>query len=98
MVINESRQQAMELTKSFCDAVSIGSGKTIDFYKMLWIVHWAIEQYGWSKTREMLETIMLAPDFEPVNAPLLLRDALLKQAVQEDPLGNWFVKALQSVK
>ena len=96
MVIDSSRQQAMELTRSFCDAISIGANQTTDFYKMLWIVHWAIEHYGWKKTRSTLEEIMLTPGFEPVTAPILLRDALLTQQESEGVLGDWFKKAIQN--
>lgn len=96
MVINESRQQAMDLTRNFCDAVSVGTNQRTDFYKLLWIVHWAIEQYGWSKTRDTLESIMISPEFNPADAPLLLRDALLNHPVPEDALGTWFAKAIQA--
>ena len=94
MVIDSSRQQAMELTRNFCDAISTGSNQTTDFYALLWIVHWAIEHYGWTKTRSTLEEIMLAQDFDPVNAHLLLRDALLQQQASKDVLGEWFEKAI----
>jgi hypothetical protein len=96
MVIDTSRQQAIELTRNFCDAISIGGNESPDFYKMLWIVHWAIEQYGWAKTRDTLESIMLSPEFEPAGAPVLLRDTLLEQPAPEDALGTWFTKALQA--
>ena len=96
MVINSSRQRALELTRNFCDAVSIGAGKPIDFYKMLWIVHWAIEQFGWEKTRDTLETLMVSTEFNPEQAPILLRDTLLKDRVAEDALGEWFVRAIKS--
>ena len=95
MVIDSSRQQAMELTRNFCEAVSTGASQQPDFYKMLWIVHWAIEKYGWKKTHNTLEEIMLGADFNPVTAPLLLRDTLLKQQTSQDVLGDWFNKAIQ---
>lgn len=96
MVIDSTRQQAMELTRNFCEAISTDGNYSTDFYKMLWIVHWAVEKYGWSKTRDTLEGIMISPEFIPADAPLLLRDALLNQSVPEDALGTWFVKALQA--
>ncbi len=96
MVIDSTRQQAMELTRNFCEAISAGGNYSPDFYKMLWIVHWAIETYGWSKTRDTLESIMLMPEFEPANAPILLRDTLLAQPKPEDRLGTWFMKALKA--
>lgn len=96
MEIDTLRQQARELTQNFYDAIVTGLHQPPDFYKMLWIVHWAVEFYGQKKTREVLEEIMLEPDFDPVTAPLFLRDALLKQQPRQDVLGRWFEKALKS--
>lgn len=96
MVIDSSRQQAMDLTRNFCDAISLGAHQTPDYYKMLWIVHWAIEKYGWKKTRDTLEEIMLASGFESETAPVLLRDTLLQEQISQEVLGDWFNKAIQS--
>ena len=94
MVINETRQQALDLTRNFCDAVSVGTRDGPDFYKMLWITHWAIEQFGRRKTRDAMEEIILAPNFEPEKAPDILRDTLLLQQTEHDDLEAWFRKAM----
>ncbi len=96
MVMNESRQQAIQLTRSFCEAVNICEKTSTDFYKMLWIAHWAIENYGWEKTRQAVEDIMVAPNFKPDKAPLLLRDKLLVRKVNDDCMEEWFKKAMSA--
>ena len=86
----------MHLARSFCDAVSMGDGNGPDFYKMLWIAHWAIENYGWQKTRQTLEEIMLLPDFKPQRAPTLLRDKLMTRQIYDDCMEEWFKKAISA--
>lgn len=94
MTLNESRQQAIGLAKNYVVAISATTGKTMDFYRMLWVIHWSIETYGGKKTRDALENLILAPDFEPERAPEQLRDFILTQALDADAFSAWFKRAI----
>lgn len=94
MSLSDSRQHALFLTKNFVEAISMTTGKKIDFYKMLWIMHWSIDAYGKERTREVLEELILSPGFEPERSPEQLRDLLLKRALEEDAVSAWFKRAI----
>ncbi len=96
MIINESRQRAIELTRNYAEAINFATGKSVDFYQLLWIMHWAIETHGLDKTRDALENIMLSKDFAPDSTPMLLRDYLLTSKDTEDRLEEWFNKSMSA--
>ncbi len=96
MIINESRQQAIELTRNYAEAINFATGKTVDFYQLLWIMHWAIETHGLHKTRDALESLMLSQDFAPESTPTMLRDYLLSRKEREEHLEEWFNKAMNT--
>lgn len=96
MVISKSRHQAIELTRNFVTTVSLATGKPVDFYMVLWVVHWAIENYGMDKTKETLVDIMLDNNFDPENVAVMLRDRLFTEKIEEDILGEWFKRALSA--
>ncbi len=91
---NETRQQAIGITKNLAELIYMAAGKELDFYQLLWVIHWAIENHGLPQTRKVVEEVMLAPEFKPENMALALRDALIEHRVKEDRLGEWFQKAM----
>jgi len=96
MVVSKSREQAIKLTRNFALTVSLAAGKSLDFYRLLWVVHWAIENYGVEKTEQTLSEIMVESDFDPEDVPALLRDRLFTARIQEDALGDWFERAVNN--
>ena len=96
MVMSQSRHQAIELTRNFATTVSLARGKPVDFYMVLWVVHWAIENFGLEKTKDTLVDIMLDTDFDPDNVAMLLRDRLFVGKVEDDILGDWFNRAMST--
>lgn len=96
MVVSKTRAQAIKLTRNFALTISIATGKSLDFYRLLWVVHWAIENYGVEKTEQTLSEIMVDSDFDPENTPVLLRDRLFTTQVEEDTLGDWFERAVNN--
>lgn len=94
MIASSSRQKAIELTRNFVNTVSLATGKPIDFFMLLWVVHWAIESFGEEKTKQTLVDIMLDTNFAPENAAIMLRDRLFVNKIEEDKLGEWFKKAI----
>lgn len=94
MTINESRQHAIEMTRNYVEVIAFATGKTVDFYQLLWVMHWAIETYGTDKTRQALEDIMLSEDFEPDEMPKALRNLLFNQKIQDGRMEEWFNRAI----
>lgn len=76
--------------------VSTATGKSVDFYMLLWVVHWAIENFGLEKTQETLADIMVDNNFDPENAAVMLRDRLFVHQVEEETLGDWFERAVNN--
>ena len=96
MVVSKTRAQAIKLTRNFALTVSLAVGKSLDFYRLLWVVHWAIENYGVEKTEQTLSEIMVDSDFDPENTPVLLRDRLFTTRIEEDALGDWFERVVNN--
>ena len=96
MVISKSRFQAIKVARNFALTASLASGKSVDFYMLLWVVHWAIENFGLEKTEQTLSEIMVETDFDPENAPAMLRDRLFTNRVEEGVLQDWFERALNN--
>jgi hypothetical protein len=94
MVVSQTRHQAIELARNFATTISLATGKPVDFYMLLWVAHWAIENYGLDKTRQALVDIMLDTNFNPDNVAIMLRDRLFTDQVEEDILGDWFKRAI----
>lgn len=52
------RQQAFELVREFADTWEQGGNGQVDFYKLLWVTHWAVENFGIDRVRQMLFEVM----------------------------------------
>lgn len=94
MVVGKTRHQAIELTRNFVSTVSLATGKPMDFYKLLWVIHWAIENFGLEKTQHTLADILVDSDFDPEHTPIVLRDRLFVNRVEQDALEDWFKRAI----
>lgn len=96
MISSKSRHQAIELTLNFVKTVSVATGKSMDFYMLLWVTHWAIENFGLEKTQRTLAEILVENNFDPENVPIVLRDRLFVNQVEQETLGDWFKRAMSS--
>ncbi|NLN92638.1 MAG: hypothetical protein GX130_04910 [Candidatus Hydrogenedens sp.] len=91
----DSRHIAISMTKSISKIVESATGESLDFYMLLWTVHWAIDYYGVEKTRNKLVEILLDTDFKAQGLATQLRDTLFQEQMDQDALGDWFVKAMK---
>ena len=91
-----TRQQAIELTRSYAITIFLAHGKPVDFYKLLWVVHWAIEHYGREKTDQALADILMEPDFDSDTIAARLREHFLEYGMKDSAMGSWFARAMKA--
>ena len=91
-----TRQQAIELTRMYAITIFLAHGKPLDFYKILWVVHWAVEHFGREVTEHTLADILLEPDFNPDTMTDRLREHLLEYGLKDGAMRAWFERALQA--
>jgi hypothetical protein len=92
--MEDTRREAYQIVKQFrADAVWSGN-EELDFFKMLWVVHWGVETYGRHAVRKALADIQKDPEVNAANAPGSLRNTLLRSE-EQDGLAAWFYRALE---
>ncbi len=93
MVGQDARQQAFELVKEFTEAYALSGRPGLDFYKLLWVAHWGVENFGAKRVRDMLQQLMENPPDESEDLAERLRDKLFK--FPEDKIAAWFYRAMK---
>lgn len=91
----DNRHIAISMTKSISRIVESATGQSLDFYMLLWTVHWAIDYYGVEKTRSTLVDMLLETDFKATDLATGLRDTLFQEQMEMDALGDWFSQAMK---
>lgn len=91
----DTRHIAIAMTRSIAQIIEGATDQQVDFYKLLWNVHWAIDYYGVDKTRSTLIEIVLDADFKADELATRLRDTLFQEQMKEDALGDWFTHAMK---
>lgn len=87
------RQQAFGLVREFADTWEQGGNGQVDFYKLLWVTHWAVENFGIDRVRQMLFEVMAQSSPLTEDPAERLR---LKIMHVNDNIGEWFKRALKS--
>ncbi|HOQ89575.1 MAG TPA: hypothetical protein PLO53_03005 [Candidatus Hydrogenedentes bacterium] len=88
------RQQAFDLAREFADTWEQSGREKIDFYKLLWVTHWAIENCGIDRVRQMFTEMMVKPELTTEDPAERLRLMIMNQT--EDNIGDWFQRAMKS--
>jgi len=87
------RQQAFELARDFADTWEQGGYGQIDFYKLLWVTHWAVENCGIDRVRQVFSEMITKPGSQSEDPAERLRLMIMHM---NDNIGEWFKRAMKS--
>lgn len=90
------RQQALELVNDFTDIwVQSGYGP-VDYYKLLWVTHWAVENFGIDRVRQLFIDVITKPGARTEDPAERLRLMMVNARDNIDNIGEWFERAMKS--
>ena len=87
------RQQAFDLAREFADTWEQGGRGQVDFYKLLWVTHWAVENCGIDRVRQMFTEMIAKPESVTEDPAERLRLMIVNM---NDNIGEWFRRAMKS--
>jgi hypothetical protein len=90
---SDARNAAFDLVKDFCETLILAGRADVNYYKLLWVTHWGVEQYGPQCVKRIMKEMLGSLPADNEDLAENLRDRLL--VLNDHNISAWFNRAMK---
>jgi hypothetical protein len=90
---SDARNAAFDLVKDFCETMILAGRADVNYYKLLWVTHWGVEQYGPQRVKRVMKEMLKSLPGDSEDLAENLRDRLF--VLSDDNMSAWFDHAMK---